>query len=414
MVFYFFNVAEALDTPGEYFIDDDLMLYYYTNDDFASSTVKLPLTKDTLIGVLGGNVTIENLAVECGRQHGIYVNDVDNVTIKNCKISNFTQSGVCLYGNNNTLEGCEISMTGNTAVNISGGDAKALTESGSVALNNDIHDFGKIKITYSGAFTVSGCGVKLVGNKLYNSDHLAVYYNGPLHLFESNEIHDVCRFADDSGAIYGGRNFTSYGTTMKYNYIHDIGASADEEITYLGSSGIYWDDGLSGQTAYGNIFENITGNAFAIGGGRDNVVHDNLMINTNGSINYDSRMHDVEFRDNASYHSMQPALLEVNYQSGAWAEKFPSLAKVTFEKTDASESDPNYFAAPANASVKNNYFYISEARKDEDEEKYARIYDEVVRFSDFSKAEISFYSAQPTVAEALASLGDKIDAKLPG
>jgi hypothetical protein len=130
-----------------------------------------------------------------------------------------------------------------------------------------------IQRTYQCAIGVGGCAVTASHNEISNSPHQAISWSGPNHVIEYNEIYDVCFETADCSAMYAGRNFTSYGTVIRYNYIHDIGHGT------VHAHAIYWDDGLSGQTAYGNVIVNTSSHAFLIGGGRDNVVENNIIVN---------------------------------------------------------------------------------------------------------------------------------------
>ena len=52
--------------------------------------------------------------------------------------------------------------------------------------------------------------------------------------------------------------------------------------------GIYLDDSFSSATIYGNVFFDVTAAAF-IGGGRDNVVDNNLFVECNPALHIDAR-----------------------------------------------------------------------------------------------------------------------------
>lgn len=74
---------------------------------------------------------------------------------------------------------------------------------------------------------------------------------------------------------------------IRYNLIHSIGADGHTP------DGIYLDDALSGQTVYGNVLVNIPKYAIHAGGGRDNNIENNLIINAGEhAIKYDDRTRD--------------------------------------------------------------------------------------------------------------------------
>ena len=45
-IFYWYNVPEELDVPGEYYIDEDAVLYYYPKEGFDTASVSLPLSQN--------------------------------------------------------------------------------------------------------------------------------------------------------------------------------------------------------------------------------------------------------------------------------------------------------------------------------------------------------------------------------
>ena len=93
-----------------------------------------------------------------------------------------------------------------------------------------------------------------------------------LNVIEYNEIYNVCMETQDCAAIYTGYSFTGRGNVIRYNYIHDIG----QPDTH--THGIYFDSSYSGQTVYGNIFENTGYTGLKAGSGRDNVIVNNIFI----------------------------------------------------------------------------------------------------------------------------------------
>lgn len=166
---------------------------------------------------------------------------------------------------------------------LTGGDRETLTSSENVVTNNLIYDWSQVYRTYQAAVNLNGVGTVCSHNEIYNSPHEAITYSGNNHVIEYNVIHDVVLESSDAGAIYAGRSWSYYGNVIRYNCIYNIGS---ENFT---PSGIYFDDALSGQEAYGNLLINIPGCAFLLGGGRDLKIENNLIINAATPIYYDDR-----------------------------------------------------------------------------------------------------------------------------
>lgn len=104
--------------------------------------------------------------------------------------------------------------------------------------------------------------------------------NGNDHLVEYNEMYDVVTESDDQGAIDMWGDPTYRGNIFRYNYIHDIGPQIKDKINAKhGRAGIRFDDAISGNLVYSNVFKNASeGNfgAIQIHGGKENKIYNNL------------------------------------------------------------------------------------------------------------------------------------------
>ena len=178
----------------------------------------------------------------------------------------------------------------------------------------------------------------------------------------AGEAYNICYETSDTGAFYSGRNFTSYGSVVRYNYIHDIGRENTLTI------GIYLDDGMSGQEVYGNIIVNTGSFGIMIGGGRDNKVCNNVII-TSGEqpIYYDARMREGEF-ENGWYGKMvtkgtQFTDLHDICSNEAWSATFPWLSELVIDSSAVDKDDPLLACNPANSVVKNNMYYRNRTKE---------------------------------------------------
>jgi len=358
--FYFYNIFDELDTEGEYYIDRvNGILYLYKPDDFNSAEIMMSCTTDKIISASNVSyLTLKGFGV-CGTRNVGIVMSGNNSIIDNCKIYNVRGFGISASGTNMTVQNCEITKVGKGGISISGGDPDTLTSSNNLVYNNYIHDWAVVDRTYQSGIEIGGCGVTVSHNELATSPHQAIGWSGPNHIVEYNEIYNVCFETSDCGAVYGGRNMTSYGCIFRYNYIHDIGSGT------AAAHGIYWDDGLSGQTAYGNIIVNSTSHAFLIGGGRDNVVKNNIVINMGNvqiksPISYDNRTRDGMLYEWAWFVHDEELANGIKVDNEAWNEAFPTYGKLVryYNGYDGDTEDPMLSCNPANNSVKNNISYF--------------------------------------------------------
>lgn len=360
-LYYLYNVLEELDAPGEYYIDRETgLLYVYATS--TESTFDISLSTAPLVQIdHADNLTIAGFTMTCTRENAV-VGTGNALTLDGLLIKNVAANGVVLQGTGNLVENCEITHTGRGGISLSGGDRTTLTPGNNRAVNNHIHDFSEVYQTYQSGIRVDGVGNVCAHNEISGSPHMAIGYGGNEHLIEYNDIHEVVLHSSDAGAIYAGYDWAGHGTVIRYNLLRNIGG---EGFT---PDGIYWDDGLSGQTAYGNILINVKKYAFLVGGGRDNVVRDNVILGESMQpILYDDRNRDGFVNGGWAHQACDTPdaphwrnLARVPYKSAVWAAKYPTLARVItdFEKFN----DPDFPINPANSVVENNVIINKDAR----------------------------------------------------
>ncbi len=368
--YYVFNVFEEIDIPGEYYVDRvNGILYLYppvemTDDSF----ITLSTSFAAPIGCDSQYVTFRGLTLTSSRAHGVGLSSASNhVMFDYCLITNCRHSAIWGGGTYNTIQNCEISNIGGAiAVNMNADfTIETFTPCGNVIYNNYIHDVQQVEKTGYGAVLVKGCGTLISHNEICNASQIAVAWEGPNTIIEYNEVYNVCNEASDAGALNVGRGYTSYGTVIRYNYIHDLG---NEELGSQGefAIGIYWDDGMSGQTAYGNIIADVYGWGFSLGGGRDHKVYNNVIINcTQYALYYDSRCRDGQYggvnewfgktMDRSVIYDPIKTICSNEY----WKEHFPHLSELIVDPTEENKDDPMLAINPANSYVANNVLYLT-------------------------------------------------------
>ncbi|MCR5040728.1 MAG: right-handed parallel beta-helix repeat-containing protein [Clostridia bacterium] len=359
--FYFFNVLEELDAPGEWYLDRDAgVMYFYPPETFGeSSVVELSLSEQNIIKAEADHLRFDGLTIKCTRGDAVSVTG-DGCSVENCLIKNVGGNALIMRGYGNKACGNEITRTGKGGIILDGGERETLKASENRAENNLIHDWSEIYETYQPAVTLCGVGSVCAHNEIFNSPHEAITYSGNDHLIEYNLIHDVNLKTDDGGAIYSGRRWDWYGTVIRYNLIYDLGADGHRP------QGIYMDDALSGQTIYGNVLVNVPGNGFLLGGGRDLDVHDNIVINSPCPISYDERGRSGLSGDESSsfYNhykengSVWQLLFDSPWQSEVWQAAYPQYALYSTDFSDPD--DPGLAINPAYSTVTRNILISAE------------------------------------------------------
>ena len=359
----FRNAPEALTADGEYYISPDGIMYMYVPDDFDSAVITIPALDGTILKFTSQkDLTIDNITFTGTRNAddgtAIRFSDCEDVTVKNCTVYE-TVRGITGSGSGIFIENNHLRNLREGAINVTGGDKATLTPSGNSITNNLIHDWAENGFAYRPAISVTDVGAVISHNEMYSSRHMACGINGNNNIFEYNIIHDVLSYTNDAGAIYSGRTYVNCGNIFRYNWIYNCGKSsiANEVIV-----GIYFDDCLAGQTAYGNIIGSIVGNGFLVGGGPNNTVTGNLLYTcANNSICYDARGYDGYFAggwfNNVIEHTFKGESQIKKYDNPVWREAFPWLFEKVVSDTP-SPDDPLWLGAPGGAVVKDNLYLI--------------------------------------------------------
>jgi hypothetical protein len=359
--YYLYNVLDELDAPGEWYLDrKERMLYLYPSCDLSQAQILLSLaTSPTLQFDDAEYISFRGFEIVGTRAEGIG-GKCSNISIEDCLIKNVAGHGIHLIGRENRVIGCEITETGRGGIYLDGGDRPTLTHGDNVAENNYVHDFSRIYQTYQSGIHLLGCGNTAKHNEICNTPHQAIGYYGNEHLIEYNYIHDTTYLSSDAGAIYSGFDWTAHGTVIRYNLIERIGGNGYR------SDGIYWDDGLSGQTAYGNVLVDVEKFSLQLGGGHDNKFFGNLIIRSgSAALKFDQRYRDAYFTKSNSYPAIAhdgssrshfTKLELMPYRSDTWAAKYPHLALIkTSPDTDPDDKDypinPSYCEVVRNAIV---------------------------------------------------------------
>jgi len=330
--YYFLNVLEELDEPGEWYLDRTTeCLYFWPPSPIGDGDVVLSVLQEPII-VLDdvSNITIRGLTFEGSRSTAVQANGGANVTIAGCVFRNLGKVAVSVAdGTNNGVRSCDIHHVATGGISVSGGNRKTLESAGNYAINNHIHHFGVIEKTYNPAISLHGVGNIASHNLMHDAPHSAILHGGNDNILEYNETHHVLLETNDAGAFYTGRNPSHQGNIIRYNYFHDIG----KELGH-GSNSVYIDDGSCGFLVFGNVFYRggVPGRAnmgaMFIHGGRYNTIENNIFIECELAYNVTPWGND-RWKKMWTTDPYQARLNEeVNVFAPPYSEKYPWLPNV--------------------------------------------------------------------------------------
>ena len=324
--YYVVNLLEEIDRPGEWYLDRQAgVLYLWPPEKLDGADILVSTLDEPLISLKNvSHVRLEGLIVETGADGGIVVSDGRDNRITSCIVRNVRKTAINISGSRNIVDRCTIYGIGQTGVSVSGGDRYQLTPGENVVRNCTIHDFGRWQRTYAPAIRLNGVGNVAIHNRLHDAPHSAILFGGNEHRIGLNEIYDVCYEVDDAGSVYTGRDWGLRGNLIKNNFFHHI------ESRLPGGHGVhavYLDDCASGITVSGNVFYKISGRAIMCGGGRDNMIDNNVIAKCGSAHFTDRRGKAWVDKDQRSWNLLDK-IKRYNYTQPPWSDRYPHLAHI--------------------------------------------------------------------------------------
>jgi len=423
--FYFLNVKEELDYPGEYFLNKNTgILYFYPPVELKPETkITVSLLDKPFIAMENAScVSIENITFENARGIGIYIEGGEKNLIRGCTIRNIGQVGVCLgrgveddfmyqhphsmiegyqkkfgktqkpvsrkigslyewiwpdttlnryAGKGHGIVDCDIYNTGMGGISLGGGDRKTLESAGNYVENCEIFNFNRIDCSYKAAVNVDGVGNIVRNNRIHESDHMMLYVHGNEHLLELNEAFHSSQNNHDNGLYYIGRDPSERGNVLKNNFLHHMASDISKESV----TGVYMDDGSSANSIIGNVFHKMyykkdtnANSTIALAGGSYNIIKNNVFLDINEAIDYRTLFTNAPMTaENAAEELYR--LKAVNYTASPWKEKYPDLLNLFNEDNLAGNGN----VIENNIAFKANEIIV----KRKESEHLKRFYDQI-------------------------------------
>lgn len=340
--YFYQNALEELDAPGEWYYDRHAgWLYFWPPAPLRAGEVVLPLLDDVVAVKDSAFVTIQGFTIEACRGRAAAIMGGHDCRIAACTITATGAAGLAIDGGtHNGAVGNDIFETGLGGITLAGGDRQTLEPAGNYADNNHIHHFARLGRTYHTGVNVSGVGNRISHNLIHDAPHIAILLHGNEHVIEFNDLHHVCLEGADNGAFYMGRDWTQRGNVVRFNRIHDIvgyglaNPDRNGKVYHYESPhwawGVYLDDCSSGTTVYGNLVYRVPLCGVLLGGGRDNVVQNNVFVDCSPVMQIDDRW------DSFPWDLMGERLRAMNYTAPPYSVRYPQLLDMGDARTPAN------------------------------------------------------------------------------
>lgn len=322
--FYFLNILEELDQPGEWYLDRDSgTLYVWPPSPAGNAEITFPeLEQPMLVLENARHVHIQGITFECSRSSGIVVRGGSHNEIAGCVVRNVGGTAINVTGGtHHTVRSCDVHEVASTAISIDGGDRKTLARGDHLVTNCHIHDFAKVFKTYRPGVALRGVGNRVAHSYIHDCPHEGIGYAGNDHVIEYCEFTRIARETGDVGCMYAAMDWTYLGHVFRHNYFHHIHGPGK-----LGCFTIYPDLPCGGIHLYGNVFYDVD-QGFLTNSGRGMVIENNLFLRCKRTLRFNVWMDMKKFQLGGNW-SMVERLAKVSYDQPPYSTRYPVLARL--------------------------------------------------------------------------------------
>lgn len=331
------NVLEELDAPGEWYLDRNQgILYLVPPERLHDDHVTFSVNSQAVIHCEGTqHVEFHGFGIECSARDGIRIDGGSDCRVVGCEIRNVAFTGIAATGDRHQIVGCDIHDTGNIGVSLKSGDRTKLVRGDSLIDNCHIHHTNRIVRAGSRAVSIDGVGIRISHNLIHDVGYIGIGFIGNDHLMEFNRLFRTNDESSEGGVFYTGRDWTSRGSVIRYNFVHHVEDSREG----CGSSTrfVHLDDSAPETDVYGNICYRL-GGGVSICGGAANHVHDNLFVECHWGVDVGPRGEDMFESDGAGgfrvapnrfgWDSLIKRLIRYKWNEPPYSTRYPKLVEI--------------------------------------------------------------------------------------
>ena len=298
------NILEALDVPGEWYLNKKTgTLYYHPIKGFSEQTEVIAPVVGRLMEFIGDPT--KETSVSHIRLAGLTIRATDYSPDDGCVGYGMCNDGVLYFQNAQgcDIEDCTFINIGKYAVYLSGGEKNRISGNeisdsaeGGILLHNTAHNevsdnhIHHCGMVYKHIGGIVLTGLKTHGNIIaHNHIHDISRYGislknpGSYNVIEFNRIQNTNTETYDTGGIevtQQDREFRSH-SIIRNNIVGDtIGYSFDGKRSIYTSWGIYLDSFAGGYRVVDNITYHNSHGGIMLQGGKDNIVQNNIFADS--------------------------------------------------------------------------------------------------------------------------------------
>lgn len=282
--FELLNVREGLTRQGQWFLDYGASKVYYwpkNGEKINTTRIWAPVTGVLLhiagsaseqvkgIDVRNMDLTLTDVPATSGGFAGsgypgaVSVENASSVTFKGLRIHDVGGSAIKVSGSTDVrVIESEFIRTGGAAIVVSGGRDVEIADC-------RIGDLGYSTPSAAGMH-VSGNGLHLHHNEVYNTPYTGISVNGIAPVVEFNRVHHVMLLMADGSSFY----LAGKDGIVRNNWAYDVGTGPGSQ-----APAYYLDDGTTGYTLNNNL-ANVTSWTLFVHNSTKNNIRDNTFISS--------------------------------------------------------------------------------------------------------------------------------------